>query len=37
MAEEKIPKSESQKAPYVTPKILTFKGSLSFASSNHKL
>ena len=33
MAEEKIPKSESQKAPYVTPKILTFKVSLSFASS----
>ena len=33
MAEEKTPKSESQKAPYVTPKILTLKVDLSFASS----
>jgi hypothetical protein len=33
MAEEKTTKSESQKAPYVTPKILTLKVDLSFASS----
>ena len=33
MAEDKITKSESQKAPYVTPKILTLKVDLSFASS----
>ena len=33
MAEEKTPKSESQKAPYVKPKILTLKVDLSFASS----
>jgi hypothetical protein len=33
MVEEKITKSEPQKAPYVTPKILTLKVDLSFASS----
>ena len=33
MAEEKTTKSEPQKAPYVTPRILTLKVDLSFASS----
>jgi hypothetical protein len=33
MAEEKTTKSESQKAPYVTPKIVILKVDLSFASA----
>ena len=33
MVEENTPESESQKAPYVKPKILTLKVDLSFASS----
>ena len=33
MAKQQVAKSEPQKAPYVTPKILTLKVDLSFASS----
>ena len=33
MAKPQVSKSEPQKAPYVTPKILTLKVELSFASS----
>ena len=33
MAEEKTTKTEPQKAPYVTPKIITLEVDLSFASS----
>ena len=33
MVKSQASKSESQKAPYVTPKILTLKVDLSFASS----
>jgi len=37
MAKQEAPPSEHQKAPYVTPAIVTLKVNLSFASSATKL